>query len=654
MNIKKDIKFFLVLIIAVTVIILISLYKLNISDKLYNYGNKVDESKLTEYATIENISENEEFNQKFVAKENNLEIIYLQFNPFKEQANIDGNVVIGLKDENGNIIKENNIKYNDIRENSNYKFKFDIQRDSKDKEYSLYVKFIDKMENNNFYSIRYDNKISNGDLTINGNNVEGILCYEDLYKDEGKAFIYNAFLIAIILIVLISSIIIYYSKNINVEKAFLYTVPAICIIFLIAMPIFKNHDEIWHWYRAYEVSEGALISGIKGTTMPEAVYSVMPLEEWEGIKYSTLKEKSNIVLDETKEAFISAGTASVYSPIQYIPQTIGILLGKIFTDSILSIGYMARIFNMIIAILFTFLAIKIIPFGKKIILLIMYIPIIIEGFTSLSPDAMTISVSFLFIAYVFNLRFNPDIKQINLKHKIILAILSIIIALCKIVYIPLVGLLMLLPKEKFKSTKQKWINVVLIGGVALIINLIWLKISAAYLTDFRGGDSKFQVLNILMNPINYMQMLLYSIDLNGNSYILSMFGSNLGWGELVNLNSIIPYALFILLIGITIIENDIKDKFNIFDKTIIILIILAIGGLIFTSLYVQWTTVGSTSIQGVQGRYLLPILPLIAILIGSCVKVKNNYKEENIIKTIAITGMVLQIGVILSIVNIHL
>ena len=200
----------------------------------------------------------------------------------------------------------------------------------------------------------------------------------------------------------------------------------------------------------------------------------------------------------------------------------------------------------------------------------MYIPIIIEGFTSLSPDAMTISVSFLFIAYVFNLKFNPDIKKINLKHKVILAILSIIIALCKIVYIPLVGLLMLLQKEKFKSTKQKWINVVLIGGVALIINLIWLKISAAYLTDFRGGDSKFQVLNILMNPINYMQMLLYSIDLNGNSYILSMFGSNLGWGELVNLNSIIPYALFILLIGITIIENDIKDKFNIFDKTIII------------------------------------------------------------------------------------
>ena len=654
MNLKKDVKFFLVLIIAVLVITAISLYKLNISDNLYNYGNQFDESKINEYATIENISENEEINQKFVAKENNLEIIYLQFNPFKDEANIDGNAIIGLKDENGNIIKEVNIKYNDIRENSNYKFKFDIQKDSKDKEYNLYVKFIDKMENNNFYSIRYDNKISDEGLTINGNTINGKLCYKDLYKDEDKTFIYNAFLIAIVLIVLISSVIIYYSKNINVEKAFLYTVPAICIIFLIAMPIFKNHDEIWHWYRTYEVAEGALISGVNGTTMPEAVYSVMPLEEWEGIKYSTLKEKKQIVLDETKEAFISAGTASVYSPIQYIPQTIGILLGKIFTDNILSIGYMARIFNMIIAILLTFLAIKIIPFGKKIILLLMYIPIIIEGFTSLSPDAMTISVSFLFIAYVFNLKFNPDIKQINIKHKVILTILSIIIALCKIVYIPLVGLLMLLPKEKFKNTKQKWINIILIGGIALVINLIWLKISASYLTDFRGGDSKFQVLNILMQPINYMQMLLYSLDLYGNNYILSMFGSNLGWGELVNLNSIIPYALFILLIGITIIENDIKDKFNVFDKIIIILIILAIGGLIFTSLYVQWTTVGSTSIQGVQGRYLLPILPLIAILVGSCIKVKNNYKEENIIKTIAITGMILQIGVILSIVNVHL
>ena len=113
MNLKKDIKFFLVLIIAIFVITAISLYKLNISDRLYNYGNRVDESKLTEYATIENISENEEINQKFVAKENNLEIIYLQFNSFKDESNIDGNAIIGLKDENGNIIKEDNIKFNE-------------------------------------------------------------------------------------------------------------------------------------------------------------------------------------------------------------------------------------------------------------------------------------------------------------------------------------------------------------------------------------------------------------------------------------------------------------------------------------------------------------------------------------------------------------
>ena len=89
-------------------------------------------------------------------------------------------------------------------------------------------------------------------------------------------------------------------------------------------------------------------------------------------------------------------------------------------------------------------------------------------------------------------------------------------------------------------------------------------------------------------------------------------------------------------------------------KIIITLVILAIIALIFTSLYVQWTTVGSKSILGIQGRYFIPILPLAAILIGSVIKVENKYKDENIIKTIAITGIIIQIIVIAQIIITHL
>ena len=64
----------------------------------------------------------------------------------------------------------------------------------------------------------------------------------------------------------------------------------------------------------------------------------------------------------------------------------------------------------------------------------------------------------------------------------------------------------------------------------------------------------------------------------------------------------------------------------------IALTILAVGGLIFTSLFVQWTTCGSDSIAGIQGRYFIPILPLLMLLVGSQIKLKTEYDNKNIQK----------------------
>ena len=100
-------------------------------------------------------------------------------------------------------------------------------------------------------------------------------------------------------------------------------------------------------------------------------------------------------------------------------------------------------------------------------------------------------------------------------------------------------------------------------------------------------------------------MLLYTINLEGDKYLLTLFGSQLGWGELIKLYSIIPYTLAALYCFVGITTEEIKNKFKTYQLVWISLVCLAIIGLIFTSLYIQWTNIGSTSILGVQGRYFL-------------------------------------------------
>ena len=671
-KLKKDWKFFLILFISIIAIIAMAFYALGVSDKLYNANEKIETDKYVENINVGTIIE-----QKIIGDKNNFERVDIDFEPFKDEYGNFCNITIGMKDETGNVIKEENISRNYIRENSTYEFKFKKQKNSEGKEYTLYIKYEPESgtEVNKFFSVKYkanENLASNPEnanievenstninqesFWVNGQQVKGTLGVQEYYLNNSKLIFSVIAVIILVVYAIFISIYLRYKKDIKVEKIFLYTVPVICLFYIIAMPTFKNHDELYHWYRSYEVSIGKFMEGIDGDTlgtiMPESVGKAAT-DDWQSITYGKVKENLGLELEKENTALLYSETSAVYSFIQYIPQAVGIFITRLFTDKVLLLAYGGRIMNMIFSILLIYWAIKKIPFGKKILLGLSFIPIAIEGFSSLSPDAMTISMAFFYIAYILSLAFNKENHIIYGKKIAILTILSVIMAMCKIVYLPLILLLFIIPKEKFKNEK-KIKNIIFIGAIAVVLNLIWLMIAGIYLSHFREGDSAVQVISILTHPIKYLQNCLYTLNLNGQDYIYSMFGGELGWGELVQLNSIVPYALALICIWITITDQTIKDKFKLYQKVWISLTIIAVIGLIFTSLYVQWTTIGSDSILGIQGRYFIPILPLIALLVGSQLKVKTDYSEENTCKTIATIGVVLQIWAILAIVICHL
>ena len=655
-DIKKDWKFYGILTIAVLIIVLIANYALKIEEKLYTTGEVQEET-----GTLEEVTTGTEIIQTFVAVDNNLEKVKIDFEPYKDDVNCGGKVTIGIKDADGNVIEEKEILRNYVRETSQYTLEFSKQKDSKDKEFQIFIRFNDLEEADRFYSVKYTdkNEFLKNHLIINGEEMQGAsIIFQDLYKSNIRTIIYSVILIVFILGVYIVSSIIYYKKGMKIENIFLMVAPLTCIFFLVTMPTFKNHDEYYHWLKAYEVSQGTLMTpqedGVQGSMMPEGVSKVFPTD-WTTLDYQTMKELLGVKLNEDNKGILNPETAAVYSFVQYIPQATGIALARLVTDNVYLITYGGRIVNMIFALLVLYFAIKLMPFGKKLLLIPAMIPIAIEGFTSLSPDAMTISVAFFYIAYILHLAFG-DKEQLGIKEKAILLISSIVIALCKIVYIPLVGLILIIPKEKFKKqgNKNKILNFCVIAGIAVIINLIWLAISSRYLSTFREGDSKIQVLLALQNPILYIQNVLYTFNLNGSNYLLSLFGADLGWGELIKLYSIVPYAFLGIYLFTAITDNELKDKFKRYQIVWISLVVLAIVGLIFTSLYVQWTTVGQTSIAGIQGRYFLPILPLVMLLLGSVVKVKSLYNEEKVTKFVGISILVLQIFTISQILVEHL
>lgn len=655
---KKDIKVFGIIAICIIILISIIYYQFETGDKAYSVAYDIGEVKSKYNSEVENIHEGLEIGQTFISKENNLGKIYINFSKVPNARNnttVGGNAIVGLKDENKNVIAEKKIAFNHVRVNNNYEFEFPVQKESENKEYYLYVKFLNLEENyTKYFTILYSKQdlYKDGNMYINNVKADGDILFQEFYYHSNIKLLFNLIVIIITIIISILIITIYYIKNITPEKLFLYIVPIIMLLGLLIMPTLKSHDEVFHWTRIYDIAQGNLFTkkedGIPKAIFPKEVDEIRIYDQLENLRYTDLKKQFEYKISEdSKKIVMKLSTTAIYSPVQYVPQAIGVFIVSKISNSPMLMAYAARAFNIIATILILYFAIKLIPFGKKTLLVLICIPIVLEGFVSMSPDAITVSTSFLFIAYVLKLLNERD-KKITVKDKVVLLILSIIIALCKIVYLPIVGLMLILPKEKFKTRKEQVLTIATIMGIAIIVNLGWLLVSATYLSTFRGGDSKYQLLSILQNPIEYVQRLFSTINLYGRDYIYLMFGGELGWNEYLKMHSIVPITLEILYLFFSCTEEDSKNRFNKFQTAIIVLISLAVIGLVFTSLYIQWTPVTYDIIYGVQGRYFVPILPLISIGILSKLKIKNNYTEENKLKVLGITILILYTYVFLN------
>ena len=433
--------------------------------------------------------------------------------------------------------------------------------------------------------------------------------------------------IIIILVGLLLSFGIFYAfkKNFKIEKIFLTIVIPIGIMYMFIIPIGRVPDEQNHFYRAYEISKGYFTSlkietGRAGNYFSSNFKYVLDVNN----NYDKELKNMNLKVDDTKEFYIFTNT-SLYAFVSYLPQTIGIKIGSILNLPIFWIAMLGRITNFAFWVLLMYFSIKKMPFKKLSILVICFLPMMLQEAVSLSADTITIGMSFFLISYILSIKYD-DKKKLEKKDKIILSLSAITLSLCKIVYMPLCLLMFLIPENKFINKKRKYIEIGVLAAIVVIINVIWLAISSGYLIDFNEGvNAAEQVKFILCNPIKYIEIIFVSIYSYFGIYMFGLVGGSLCNFDVV-LSDIYSYLLIIILILTCALDS---TKLKKYDKISMGLIILIVSALIFTSLYVQWTPVANYVVDGVQGRYFIPLLiPIITFLNITNLKFDLNSKMK--------------------------
>lgn len=442
--------------------------------------------------------------------------------------------------------------------------------------------------------------ISNG-YKLNGvKKTKGTICYSLTYRNERLKT--KVVFIGIAIALLVMGLILMRINEVALMSGIL-GILLMCFIWI--CPLGMAPDESNHFLRAYEIANVGLVSqhigesGVGGNYLPNMIRS--------------FNDETAIIDWDNKEQFTFGNTA-LYAPVSYLPQAIGIKIVGCFTNNVSQIFYGGRLANAICAFVLCILALKIIPFGKRILFLIMTFPLTLQEMISMSPDGFTIAISLFFIAYILNLCYGK--KKVNYKDIAILSIVGLIISLCKIVYVVLLLLLLMIPNDKFKSKKQL---IGVKGGLLLIagiLNVIWLKISMGFLVDFNPGvNSPEQIKFILCNIYDYFVIVIRTIIYKGASeFVPGMIGSSMGALNIPT-NSIAWFTIALLFVYELCNCFDRKIEVHKYDCAILLVTFILGCGLIVTSLYVQWTPVANEIINGIQGRYFTPLISIFAYFV---------------------------------------
>lgn len=373
------------------------------------------------------------------------------------------------------------------------------------------------------------------------------------------------------------------------------------IAYTCVFPLGIGADEPHHFFRAFEIANGGMISkkvgpdNIGGDILPRAVYGFTD-------------DKAEIDWNDTTE--VAFQTVVLYSPLTYFPQALGIKVAGMLTNNVSRI-YRGGIYsNALICLILCIAALYFTPFGRRALFVFMMFPMSLEQVASISPDGLAISLSVFFVSYVAHLSYKK--KAIKATDIAVLLSAGMVLSLCKIVYIVLLLLVFLIPNEKFTSKANAHLVKFGLIVIAGILNLLWLKIASGFLIEFREGvNSAQQVKYVLAHPIDYCLIIARTFDSSLSSWIECMIGTHLGALNIRTAQIICNgfIVLFVATLCDSTMEGCIARKY---DATILMLVFLLGLLAIISSLYVQWTAVAFPLVEGIQGRYFIPLMSVLS------------------------------------------
>src|SRR5512133_1003745 len=177
------------------------------------------------------------------------------------------------------------------------------------------------------------------------------------------------------------------------ENIFLIIAIVFGLLHAVLTPPFQSPDEYIHFYRSYHLSQGNL--GGEKAFLPKDVmdFSREVNRDLPGNDQNKQSKKALVAefsrhFKPTPMEAADITNIAVYAPIPYIPQALGIFVGHQAHLPPIFIFYLGRLVNLSTWIALVYLAIRLMPFHKRLLLGLSLLPMSVFIAASFSPDAL--------------------------------------------------------------------------------------------------------------------------------------------------------------------------------------------------------------------------------------------------------------------------
>jgi hypothetical protein len=404
-------------------------------------------------------------------------------------------------------------------------------------------------------------------------------------------------------------------------------------------PPLRGPDEAQHFVRIYGIANGEILpstvdaTGRRGIFLPARLHNDLKLFEdarprirEPDFSYRALladffarrAERGSATTQETAIFTPYAGSES-YPPHVYASYVAAAFLGRLFGADFIVLVYAMRLAGLAFATALAAYAISVTPRLKWAFFLIAMLPSAINGRAILSADGCAFGFALIVTALCLRAAMtNPEERVPERAFWMTLCVSS---KPSQIAFVLLETM-----SRSFKALPSHWRSFALVAVPALLAAPLWMAAVSADVAAWRILEGTglrpeefspgWKLAYMLQHPLHFPRALITSLDFTPELF-RQLIGI-LGWLDTA-LHPIAYPVLGLALVVVSLESLSAEGWLRARLAAVSWVTVIAYSLAVFVIFFLIWTPIASERVEGIQGRYFLVALPLMAIGIASFV-----------------------------------